>query len=300
MGRIHDALKRAEEERARIRAPEVPSRLELAPEPERAEPPAAPAPTGPAAVAPTELPAAQAPAPIPAPAEPAPQEAALVGRIRLPELEPAIEDEYKSLRARIQSLRRQRPIRSLVVTSARPGEGKTTTALHLARSYGLDRELLTCLVDLDLRSPDVHKAISARPSLGTADLLQGKATLDQVLVRVADSGLFVVPAGHVPENPSELLESMRMAQLVNELHARFGMVILDSPPVLGLPDGTEIVDQFDAVLLVVAASATTARDIDEVLERIDSEKLIGTVLNRCPEGALQYRYGYYGGREAEA
>jgi len=304
VGRIHDALKRAERERAQLqgRGSERPAQspTESAPParqateeglppavPPRAEvaPPAAVVPPGTATPPATASPAAQT-------------TGTRTARLRAMSLEPPVENEYKSLRARIQSLRRNRQIRSLVITSARPGEGKTTTALNLARSYGAEREFDTCLVDLDLRNPDVHRSLSASGGPGPTAVLERLGSCEELCVRVEGSRLYTLAGAAKPDDPSELLESLGMAELVSALHERFGMVIVDSPPVLGLPDATEIVDRFDAVLLVVGANSTTARDIDEVLERIDGEKLIGTVLNRCEVTGRSYAYGYYGGSSA--
>ena len=291
MGRIHDALQRAERERER-RARDLAGVLDEAlpsGAPEEASAPSA------RDVAPRMSDLAPSASMREAMARPLPLEGTVLraSSLRSAELEGSISDQYKSLRARLQSLRRQRDMRSLVVTSAKPGEGKTTTALNLARSYGLDATFDTCLIDLDLRTASLRAHLASPPPVGVAEVLDSSATLDEAMVQVPGTRLFVMPAGKPPANPAELLESMRMRQLVDALHARFGLVIIDSPPVLGLPDDTVIVDLFDAVLLVVGREATTAREISAVLERIDRAKLIGTVLNRSEPIADQYTYGYY-------
>jgi capsular exopolysaccharide synthesis family protein len=311
VGRIHDALQRAERERER-RAREGTALVE----PSVAEVAAAPQPLDAREPVAAREPSVRLPDPpplapqpqlaVPVMSQPATSELPAGFEVRsvrasslvAVELEGAIADQYKSLRARIQSLRRQREVRSVVVTSAKPGEGKTTTALNLARSYGLEPEFDTCLVDLDLRTSSLGDLLSSPPAWGVAEVLDEVAALDEALVQVPGSRLFVMPGGKPPQNPSELLESQRMKQLVAALHRRFGMVIIDSPPVLGLPDDTAIVDLFDAVLLVVGVSATTPREIAGVLERIDRKKLIGTVLNRSEP--LAEHYGYYGKRPAGA
>ncbi len=187
-----------------------------------------------------------------------------------------------------------------MVTSAKPGEGKTTTALHLARSYGLDSTFDTCLIDLDLRTASLRSYLASPPPSGVAEVLADSASLDDALVQVPGTRLFVMPAGKPPANPAELLESQPMRELVDALHARFGLVIIDSPPVLGLPDDTVIADLFEAVLLVVGRETTTPREISTLLERIDRKKLIGTVLNRSEPLADQYTYGDYAARGAPA
>jgi capsular exopolysaccharide synthesis family protein len=297
VGRIHDALQRAERERER-RARDLAGILDEVPEERVAEAAPAAPPTAQARDASLRISDVAPPAPSREHARPVAPPALdgaafRASSLRSADLEGSISDQYKSLRARLQSLRRQRELRSLVVTSAKPGEGKTTTAFHLAQSYGLDSGFDTCLIDLDLRTASLGSYLASPPPRGIAEILDGTARLDDGLVQIPGTRLFVIPAGKPPANPAELLESVRMRQLVDALHARFGLVIIDSPPVLGLPDDTVIVDLFDAVLLVVGRETTTPREISAVLERIDRTKLIGTVLNRSEPIADQYTYGYY-------
>ena len=202
-------------------------------------------------------------------------------------------EEYRTLRARIQSLRRSREIRSIVVSSCRPGEGKTTTAVNLALSFGLEREQATCLVDADLRTPQVHRAFP--PSLvGLAEVLEGDAKLEEALIAVPNTRLMVLPVKAMPTAPSELLSARAMTELVAELHTRFNTVIIDAPPVLGLPDTVTLVDHCDAALFVVGAGRSPREDVESALERLDANKVIGVVLNRCDPAEIGYlgAYGY--------
>jgi capsular exopolysaccharide synthesis family protein len=203
-------------------------------------------------------------------------------------------EEYRTLRARIQSLRRTREIRSIVVTSTRPSEGKTTTALNLALSFGYERENSVCLVDADLRTPRVHKAFAGTGIVGLAEILEGDAKLEEGLVAVPDTRLMVLPVKALPTAPSELLSSRAMAELVTELHTRFQTVVFDAPPVLGLPDTVTLVDLCDAALFVVGAGRAPREEVESALERLDASKLIGAVLNRCEKHEIGYlgAYGY--------
>jgi non-specific protein-tyrosine kinase len=190
-------------------------------------------------------------------------------------------EQFRSLRARITSLRRTRPIRTIVVTSALPREGKTNTAVNMALSFGLDLDKTTCLVDADLRTPRVHRALAEPPDAGLAEVLEGDAKLDDVLVRIPDTRLSVLAVRALPPHPAELLGSKRMAQLLEELTSRFDLVIIDSPPIMGLPDTTTLVDLCDATLLVIGAGWSSQEDVTTALERIDGGKVLGVVFNRC-------------------
>ena len=209
-------------------------------------------------------------------------------------LPPAIAEEYKSLRARIRALQRERSFRSIVVASSRRGEGKTTTALNLAATFGLELEFDTCLVDLDLRAPQIGATLRPAPGPGVTDVLSGQVSLEQALIPVRGTRLHVLPAGRPTERPSELLAASAIGELADSLHKRFAVTLVDSPPALGLPDTLAIVGRFDAVLLVACASATTARDLAATIERLDRVKVIGTVLNRAPEEPHGYSYAGYG------
>ncbi len=211
-------------------------------------------------------------------------------------LESGVAEEFRTIRARIQSLRRTREIRSIVITSALAGEGKTTTAINLALTFGLEREGLTCLVDADLRAPSVHQMLQETPDAGLAEMLEADAKLEEVLIAVPDTRLSLLPVRAVPTHPSELLASRRMVELVDELHSRFATVIIDAPPIIGLPDVMALVDVSDAALLVVAADEVPRQDVETALQRIDASKVLGTVFNRYDARPKSYRYGRSYGR----
>jgi capsular exopolysaccharide synthesis family protein len=218
-------------------------------------------------------------------------------RVVLTDSESAVAEQYRSLRARIQSIRRGRAIRSLIVTSAAPREGKTTTAVNLALCFGLELEHKTCLVDADLRTPGVHRAFADLPEVGLIEVLEGHASLEEALAGVPETRLSVLPVCSLPSHPSELLASRRMEELLGELHERFDTIILDTPPVLVLPDATTLADLCDGTLLVVGSGAASRADVEAALERMDQTRLLGAVLNRLDETPPSYGYPY-GGRAA--
>lgn len=280
MGKIHDALRKAEEMR-RGAPPAVETETEIE-----------------VSSAPIEIPAPRVSAPAPrrrwfarrSAKQPVParNEAAISAG------EATLSEEYRTLRARIQSLRRTRELRSIVITSTRPGEGKTTTAANLALSFGLEREGITCLVDADLRTPRVHHAFRGAGPFGLAEVLEGDAKLDEALISVPDTRLMVLPVRALPTAPSELLASRAMLDLVAELHTRFDTVIFDAPPVLGLPDTVTLVDLCDATLFVVGAGIAPRDEVESALERLDASKVVGVVLSRCSSSEVPFAgtYGY--------
>ncbi len=269
MGRIHEALQRAEEQREKLGG----------------------APGGPASAAGILDSPAEARGIVTGRVRGGALRAARRARVVLSDTESAVTEQYRTLRARIQSIRRIRPLRSIVVTSALAGEGKTTTAVNLALSFGLDLERESCLVDADLRTPAVHRALAELPPAGLAELLEEDAKLEEVLVRVPDTRLSVLPVRSLPARPAELLGSRRMARLMEELTERFETVLVDSPPVLGLPDATTLVDLCDATLFVISRGRASRGDLEAALERIDAGKVLGTVFNRAAEAPATYGSG---------
>jgi capsular exopolysaccharide synthesis family protein len=281
MGKIHDALQRAEQARRGAETLDVP----VAPPPGAVShtPPAAePAPRtrGWSLRRRTKTPRAAAP--------PQREELVLSAGSGSP-----LSEEYRTLRARIQSLRRTRELRTIVVSSTRPGEGKTTTAINLALSFGLERENSICLVDADLRTPHVQQVFPAG-RVGLVEVLEGDAKLDEALIAVPDTRLWVLPVKALPSAPSELLSARAMVDLLAELCTRFHTVIVDAPPVLGLPDSVTLVDLCDAALFVVGAGRSPRAEVESALTRLDANKLIGVVLNRCDRTEASYlgSYGY--------
>ena len=268
MGKIHDALQRAEQERTKAGAAPGGAGAQGAVEPLR-------------------------PRRIPRPGKRIRD--ARRSRVMIGDAESEVTEEYRTLRARIQSLRKVRPLQSIVVTSALPGEGKTTTAINLALSFGLEREGRTCLVDADLRTPAVHYGFLEPPEVGLAEMLEGDAKLEDALIRVPDTRLAVLTVRAIPTRPSESLASQRMADLLRELESRFDTVIIDCPPILGLPDATTLIDLSDAVLMVVGNGISKRDDVAAALERITPAKALGCVFNRSHETPTSYGPGYGGG-----
>jgi len=206
-----------------------------------------------------------------------------------------VAEQYRHLRARLDSIAAQRPLRTIAMTSALPNEGKTTAAINLAVvcEMHLDRRVL--LVDCDLRKPKVHRALGLRPEAGLAEVLQGEAPLEKAIVRV-EGGAFeggaleVLPVKSQPSNPSELLASAKFKSLIEELSRRYELVILDTPATLALPDAKTISELTDGLVMVVRADITPQEDVQAALDILDRRRVLGIVLNGAQVD--EHYYGY--------
>jgi succinoglycan biosynthesis transport protein ExoP len=185
----------------------------------------------------------------------------------------------------------------VVLTSAVGGEGKTTTALDLARSIA-DAGERVLLVEADLRRPTLSATLGLDPGPGLSDVLAGQAELDAVVRPVEVEGLAVLPAGTVPPNPAELLGSPRMADLVARLRSTYDKVLLDTPPVLPVTDAAVCAALADGVLVVVRWGRTRRDEVREavtMLEQVDAV-VLGSVLNgRRLTASERRRYASYSG-----
>lgn len=280
MAKIYDALRRAEEERMRLVGNETTRPMPLNVEP-----------AGPGADEAGRKPFWKRATPRAA-ASGVSDGSAEVNKRRIALLQPDsyIAEQFRALRGRIDAISNQRPLRTVSVTSAFPGEGKTTCAVNLGIVSDLSVATKVLLIDCDLRRPKVHTSLGLQPEVGLEEVLTGKATLDDALMSVEGAKLDVLPVRSRPPNPSELLGSPEMTQLIAEVSSRYDRVIFDTPAALGLPDAKAVSDQCDGMVLVVRADKTSQSDVQAVLEILDRRRLLGMLINGVdiPEG----RYGY--------
>jgi capsular exopolysaccharide synthesis family protein len=206
-------------------------------------------------------------------------------------------EAYRALRTSIKFMALERPVKILQVTSPGASEGKTTTSANLACAMAESGQRVV-LVDCDLRRPRVHEFFHLSNEVGLTSFLLGETQFEEALQPVpGNEGLQVLPSGHIPPNPSELLSGERAAWLFQRLAEAADVVILDSSPALPVTDAVVLAARVDGVLLVAAAGVSTARAITrslELLGRVDA-RVVGTVLNRAPDATSyghQYGYGY--------
>ncbi|MGO4108783.1 CpsD/CapB family tyrosine-protein kinase [Paenibacillus sp. YAF4_2] len=163
-----------------------------------------------------------------------------------------ISEAYRTLRTNLQYAETDRPLQLLMVTSAGPKEGKSTTIMNLAVTYA-QMEKRTILVDADLRKPTAHFTFGLSNRTGLSHVLSGQADLREVVKESRIPGLDVMTSGPIPPNPSELLGSSRMDALLDQLREQYDIVLIDTPPVLAVADAQVVSSKSDGVLLVVNA-----------------------------------------------
>lgn len=204
-------------------------------------------------------------------------------------------EAFRSLRTAIRFLAVDHPLRSILVTSPAPDEGKTTTAVNLALAFA-ESGARVVLVDADLRRARLADIFEVEGDVGVTSVLTGEVHAAQALVEVRPN-LLLLPAGPTPPNPAELVGSEAMARLLVDLDDpdRVDVVIVDAPPVLPVTDAVALSPQVHAVILVLRAGRTRRDAAEETVRRLGvvSAEVIGCVLNAVPRrGAAQYRQEY--------
>lgn len=211
----------------------------------------------------------------------------------------AIAEAIRALRTNLQFMDVDNPPRTIVVTSPLPGDGKSTIACNLALTLAASGTNVV-LVDGDLRRSKVALTMGLSGSAGLSDVLAGRAAVAEVLQRAPQSAnLWVLAAGSAPPNPSEVLGSVRMKALLEEL-AEHATVIVDAPPILPVTDGAVLAHQSDGAIVVVSVGKTTYDLVDKAIETLEKARgrALGIVLNKVPmKGADASSYSYQYRRE---
>jgi capsular exopolysaccharide synthesis family protein len=208
-------------------------------------------------------------------------------------------ERYRTLRLLIEQKRKETGLRVLAVTSPAAGDGKTTTAINLAGALAQSAENLVLLVCADLRRPSLNEQfgmdIPGRFGLVSAIMDPGQA-LDKAIWYLKRFNLSVMPAGPNPADPYEVLKSPRLGQLLEEARQRYDYIVLDTPPLVLVPDCRIIGKWVDGFLVVVAAHKTPRKLVEEALNLMDPEKLVGLVFNFDDQSLKHYPYDYYAPR----
>jgi capsular exopolysaccharide synthesis family protein len=206
-----------------------------------------------------------------------------------------VSESYRSLRTNISYASADKKIKSLLVSSPQPGEGKSTTTANLAIAFAQLRKN-TLLVDADLRKPVQHNVFDQARGPGLSEYLVGEIDeIKEIIHPTKVDNLFIITAGGLPPNPSELLGSDRMSALVDKLEHDWDMVLFDSPPIVAVTDASMISSEIDAIAMVVKAGQTERAAVDRALDTISNVRapLIGTILNGANSETLAGKYSYY-------
>lgn len=203
-------------------------------------------------------------------------------------------EAFRTLRTNLRFVDVDRPPRTIVVTSAVPAEGKTTTACSLAVALA-EAGMRVALVEGDLRRPSIATAMGVEGAAGLTDVLTGRAELSDVLQPWGSSDVSILAGGPLPPNPSELLSSTQMTSLLSQLRDRFDFVILDSPPLLPVTDAALLARISDGALVVVRYGRTRREHLERCLHSLTSigARVLGSVVNMAPvRSGSAYGYGY--------
>jgi protein-tyrosine kinase len=208
-------------------------------------------------------------------------------------------DAYKILRTQVLQRLSDNNWNALAITSPGEQEGKTLTAINLAISLALEVNYTVLLVDADLRHPSIHDYFGLRPERGLSDYLTGDVPLQDILIHPEGIGhCIILPGGKPLQNSSELLNSPKMVQLVDELKSRYPsrIVVFDLPPLLTAADTLAFSPYVDAALLVIEEGKTRVQDLERALELLKGTNLLGTVLNKSNaiSSSIKKRTGWLG------
>ncbi len=188
-------------------------------------------------------------------------------------------EKFRFLGVRLRQLRQKRQLRRVLVTSTIPEEGKSTVAANLACTLASRREQRVLLFEADLRRPTLRQKFGLSKLAGVTEYLQGSISAEQAIYRLDSLGIYIAPAGNVASSPLELLQSGRLATIMEQFDTWFDWIIIDSPPILPLADTSVLSRVADGVLLVTRAGVTDREQLKRGMEAIESSKILGALIN---------------------
>jgi capsular exopolysaccharide synthesis family protein len=199
-------------------------------------------------------------------------------------------EAIRLLGVRLKDLRRVRPLKKLLITSTIPQEGKSTIAANLACALAYASREKTLLIEGDLRRPSLSQMFGAQTTSGMFELLKEGRSPFKSIYRLADTGLWFMPAGKASSDPIELLQSQKLSEMMEQCAGLFDWIVIDSPPVLPLADTSVWSRLADGILLVTRQGVTEKQQLQKGVEALDQRKLLGALVN----GSIASSYsGYY-------
>ena len=205
-----------------------------------------------------------------------------------------IAEAYRSVRTNLQFVNVDQAKKTILITSAAPGEGKSTTTGNLGVSMALGG-VKTLLVDSDLRRPTLHKLFNLPNTAGLSSALADQAPLSRGLHATQIPNLSVLTSGPIPPNPAEMLASKRMLDMIEQLKSQYDLIFFDSPPIISVSDSMVLASLVDSVVLVVRAGAFPNDVIRNAKTQLESVKatFLGVILNSVNLRRDGYYYRYY-------
>ncbi len=303
MSRIHEALKKAEEERAANLGSPVQSTF--APTPVSDTPAFAEAPTA--------IPLAPTHPAIPGLAGPFSTDT-LLARCAQLEWKPDSTtmlflngddgargtEEFRTLRSRLYHLREKMPLKKILITSALPKEGKSFMSSNLAQVMVRQHGRRALLIDADLRAPRLHLMLGTTSDPGLSDYLLGKNDEFSIMQRGPLENLFFIPSGTGAANPAELVGNGRLKLLLQRVEPLFDWIIIDSPPAVAVSDASVLAKACDGVLMVVRSNSTPVDLARKARQEFPEEALVGVVLNGTSDDDVPYARYYYDSYQKKA
>ncbi|MGA8616903.1 MAG: CpsD/CapB family tyrosine-protein kinase [Candidatus Sulfotelmatobacter sp.] len=202
-------------------------------------------------------------------------------------------EEFRTLRSRLYHTREKMTLKKVLVISALPKEGKSFTSANLAQVMVRQHGRRVLLIDADLRGPRLHLMLGTTASPGLSDYLQGTSDEFSIMQRGPMENLFFIPSGHQISDPSELVANGRLKFLLQRVEALFDWIILDSPPAVPVSDASVLAKACDGVLMVVRSNATPIDMARRAREEFPDQALIGVVLNGTDKESTPYSRYYY-------
>lgn len=205
-------------------------------------------------------------------------------------------EEFRTLRSRLYQMREKQPLKKVLVTSSLPKEGKSFVAANLAQAMVRQHGRRVLLIDGDLRAARLHLALGTALTPGLAEYLLGEVDELGIMQRGAMENLFFIPAGRPTSNPAELIANGRLKLLLSRVESLFDWIVIDSPPAVPVSDAGLMSNHCDGVLMVVRSTATPSDVARKARAEFDDKLLLGVVLNGMKHDPAEYRryYGAYG------
>ena len=209
-----------------------------------------------------------------------------------------VSEQFKTIRTNINFSMPDQDIKSIVVTSSTPGEGKSTISSNSAVVFAQSGKKVL-LVDGDMRKPTAHHTFGIANAAGLSTVLTRQQTVDQVVYKSEIEGLHVITSGPIPPNPAELLGSKMMEQLITQLTEQYDLVIFDAPPILSVTDAQILANKCQGTILVVNSGTAEKEGVLKAKEALVASKanILGVVLNNYVLEKDHYYYQYYGNAE---